>query len=176
MLETETKSPLADVTPGSYRLDPEHTTITIRVKWNWGLHTVKGSFGLHQGSFVLDESGNLTDVAATIDVASFDSHNGRRDRHIKSADFLDAERFPTITFAGGRSRLEGEHPVLSGAMTIHGVTETVDVQIVKIEQAGGLARFEATARLDRTRFGVTHMPRRVGTAIAIAISAAAAEI
>ncbi len=165
---------LAALKRGDYRIEPERSSIRIKVKANWGLQKVQGAFRVVQGSLHVDDGGTLSAVSAVIDPASFDSRNGKRDKHITSADFLDAQRHPKISFAGDRVRSEGDGLVLTGTLTVHGVTESVDVHLVKASMEGDAVRFAATARLDRTRFGVSHMPRRVGTDVELAIEAVAA--
>jgi polyisoprenoid-binding protein YceI len=162
----QSASPLAGVSSGNYLLDPDRTTVKISAKTNWGLQTVRATFRLDEGGFRLDEEGNLVDVAAVIDAASFFSRNGKRDRHVKSSDFLDVERYPKISFQSQRSsHNEEDAVVLDGIVTIHGITEPVAVRVRDAAVEDGVARFSATARLDRMRFGVSHLPRRVGKQI-----------
>jgi polyisoprenoid-binding protein YceI len=173
MLNVQPENLLANLAPGDYRLDVERSSIDMKMKTNWGLQTVRATFRITDGRLRVDEHGKLWSVSATIDATSFYSKNGKRDRHVKSADFLEVERYPTISFVGGEARSAGEALVLSGTVTIHGVTELVDVEIETAVMEGDLARFEAGARLDRTTFGITHMPRRIKNEVSLAIHAVA---
>jgi polyisoprenoid-binding protein YceI len=95
----------------AYRLDPSHSSAEFHVRNFWGLMTVKGHFGRIEGTYA-----PLTRPAArlTIDAASLDTKNRKRDEHLRSADFFDVERHPEISFiavaepAGeGKLRLRG---------------------------------------------------------------------
>jgi len=173
MVSLQPATLLAAVAPGEYQLDPGRTSIDIKMKTNWGLQTVRATFRIDHGGFRVDGGGRLSSVSAVIDAASFFSRNSRRDRHVKSADFLDVERYPTISFAADESRPTDEGLVLSGIVTIHGVSEPADVQIDEAVMEGGVAKFEASAALDRRTFGITHMPRRIRNNVLLAIHAAA---
>jgi polyisoprenoid-binding protein YceI len=137
---------------------------------------VKATFELAQGALRVGDGGTLTNVSAEIDASSFYSRNGRRDKHVKSADFLDVTRYPTISFAGRDLRSDAGELVLAGSVTIHGVTAPVDVRLGTVAMTDGLARLEASAALDRTRFGVTHMPKRIGREVSLTFKVGAARI
>jgi polyisoprenoid-binding protein YceI len=172
----QSANPLAGTASGNYLLDPDRTTIQISAKANWGLQTVRASFRLDGGSFQIDEDGNLTDVAAVIDAESFFSRNTRRDRNIKSPNFLDVATYPKISFEGGPSTPHDGGVLLNGLVSIHGVTEPVEVRVLDAAVEDGAARFSATARLDRTRFGMTHLPRRVGKLIDLSFAVVATRL
>src|ERR1700752_3566575 len=114
MLDVKPAGPLAHLAAGNYRLDPEHSQVKIRIKGNWGIHTVKATFKIDQGALRVDEGGTLTNVSAEIYAGSFYSRNGRRDNHIKSADFLDVARYPTISLVGTNLRADEGGLVLTG--------------------------------------------------------------
>jgi polyisoprenoid-binding protein YceI len=127
------------------------------------ISTVKGAFGDVRGTVWLDESDVRTVlVDITIQVASIDTRQEERDAHLRSADFFDAARFPTITF---RSRVvEGSHQDsefrLVGDLTIRDVTREV---VLAVSSEGRLtdpwgaerAGFSAKGKIDRTDFGLT---------------------
>jgi polyisoprenoid-binding protein YceI len=127
------------------------------------ISTVKGAFGDVRGTVWVDESDARTVlVDITIQVASIDTRQEQRDAHLRSADFFDAARFPTITF---RSRLvEGNHRDgkfrLVGDLTIRDVTREVVLNVVsegRLTDPWGAERagFSAQGKIDRTDFGLT---------------------
>jgi polyisoprenoid-binding protein YceI len=80
---------------GSWQLDPQRSTIEFRARHFWGLATVKGHFDDYQGR--LDLSSDPA-IELTIDAASVQTGNPKRDRHLRSADFFDAENHPQLRF------------------------------------------------------------------------------
>ena len=80
---------------GRWQLDPQRSTIEFRVRHFWGLATVKGQFDDYQGR--LDLSSDPA-IELTIDAASVETGNPKRDRHLRSADFFDAENHPQLRF------------------------------------------------------------------------------
>jgi polyisoprenoid-binding protein YceI len=127
------------------------------------ISTVKGAFGDVRGTVWIDDSDATTVlVDITIQVASIDTRQEQRDAHLRSADFFDVARFPTITF---RSRsVEGDHREsefrLVGDLTIRDVTREV---VLAVSSQGRLidpwgaerAGFSAQGKIDRTDFGLT---------------------
>jgi polyisoprenoid-binding protein YceI len=146
----------------SWRIDPAHSHVEFAVR-HLMISTVKGAFGDVRGTVWVDESDARTVlVDITIQVASIDTRQEQRDAHLRSADFFDAARFPTITF---RSRLvEGNHQDsefrLVGDLTIRDVTREV---VLDVSSEGRLtdpwgaerAGFSARGKIDRTDFGLT---------------------
>ena len=146
----------------SWQIDPAHSHVEFAVR-HLMISTVKGAFGDVRGTVWVDESdvGTVL-VDITIKVASIDTRQEQRDAHLRSADFFDAARFPTITF---RSRVvEGSHQDsefrLVGDLTIRDVTREIVLEVLSegrltdpwvAERAG----FSAHGRIDRTDFGLT---------------------
>src|ERR1051325_4788746 len=99
---TTTKTPIAGT---RWQIDPAHTTVEFAVK-HMMITTVRGRFGSVRGTIYLDPARpDRPDVKVTIDAASIDSRDPKRDEHLKSADFLDVANHETLTFVG--KRLEG---------------------------------------------------------------------
>jgi polyisoprenoid-binding protein YceI len=146
----------------SWQIDPAHSHVEFAVR-HLMISTVKGAFGDVRGTVWVDESDVQTVlVDITIQVASIDTRQEQRDAHLRSADFFDAARFPTITF---RSRMvEGNHHDkefrLVGDLTIRDVTREV---VLDVSAEGSLtdpwgaerAGFSAHGKIDRTDFGLT---------------------
>jgi polyisoprenoid-binding protein YceI len=143
--------------PGTYTLDPERTTIRADVKAMFGLFTVHGTFRLRAGQVSIAADPAVSGVRASIEAGSFASGNATRDADVVSATLLDARTYPEITFAGQGVRRDGDGWVVPGSVTAHGTTVPAEVRLSDASlEAGtaGEARFRATARLDRTSFGV----------------------
>ncbi|WP_242423687.1 YceI family protein, partial [Frankia sp. EI5c] len=120
---TAPASTLTDLT-GTWTLDPAHTRIGFAARHAM-VTTVRGQFTGVQGTLELDGANpTASSASVTIETASFDSGVADRDAHVKSADLLDVERFPTITFAstGAKTGADEDSYVLSGDLTIRGVT------------------------------------------------------
>ncbi len=100
-------------------------------------------------------------IQATIDAASIDTGNEKRDAHLRSPDFFDTAKYPTITFQSKRAWKQGSALYVEGALTMHGVTRDVVLQIdgptPEITDLGGNARLgaTATAKLNRKDWGLT---------------------
>ena len=113
-----------------YKIDPAHTTITFSVR-HLGINSVKGQFKEFAGSIIVDNK-TVKDASGTIQVKSVDTGIAQRDDHLRSADFFDAAKYPTITFKSKRIKKEPvytRHRLPDGRITIvadftiHGVTK-----------------------------------------------------
>ena len=124
---------------------------------------VKGQFKPVTGVITLDENDiTRSHVEASIDAASIDTREPDRDTHLKSADFLDVEKFPTLTFASTRVTRAGSGELeVEGDLTIHGVTQKVTFGVEGPTPPGkdpwGNTRvgFSATTKINRKDFGLT---------------------
>ena len=142
---------------GEWQLDPHRSSIEFRVRLFWGLGTVKGEFDDFDGQ--LDLGANPA-IELTIDAASLQTGNRRRDRHLRSTDFFDVENHPTIEFASTRIEhaVRGDYRV-TGDLTMHGETHpvTLDVTVHGVTRdAEGKDRvgLEARGTLNRSDFGL----------------------
>src|SRR5213595_957472 len=110
----------------TWNIDPAHSVSEFKVK-HMMISNVKGQFAKVSGALTLDES-DLTNsrVEAVIEAASIETRDAQRDAHLKSADFFDAEKFPTLSFKSTGIRLvrDGELSV-DWRMTIRSVTRKV---------------------------------------------------
>jgi polyisoprenoid-binding protein YceI len=148
-----------DTGRATWRIDPAHSHIEFAVR-HMMISTVKGRFAEFSGTIEGDEQDPASSsVRVEIAASSIDTRAEQRDAHLRSADFLDADRFPTITFVSKRVERAGDHLRLVGDVTIHGVTR----EIVLAVESGGRgkdpwgqerAAFHATGKLDRTDFGL----------------------
>ncbi|MEV6529506.1 YceI family protein [Streptomyces sp. NPDC051639] len=110
------------VETGLWQLDPARTSVVIRHKTMWGLVTVKGDFAAVTGEGEVQADGTARGTV-TLDVASLDTKNGKRDKHLRSADLFDVERHPTITFAVDNAVVAQNDTVeVTGQLTVRGIT------------------------------------------------------
>ena len=149
----------ANVTTGTWTLDPSHSEIGFTVR-HAGISKVRGQFT--EAAATLDLAENVTDskVNASIKTASFDSGDANRDGHVRGPDFFDVEQFPDMTFRATGIRGEGEDYVLTGELTIRGVTKPVELEVeytgVAVDPFGATrAGFSAEADISRKEFGLT---------------------
>jgi polyisoprenoid-binding protein YceI len=117
-----------------FRIQPEASEITFRATSR--LMNAEGRFGRFSGDVVADPAGPTgARINLTIDAASLDTGIEMRDKHLRSADFFDIERFPTIAFQSVRVESAGRRATVMGRLTLHGVTREiavpVDVQITE---------------------------------------------
>ena len=140
---------------GRYEIDASQSRVTFRTRHMFGLGPVRGTFAIRSGTADIAEP--LTDSAihAEIDTASFRTPNPVRNQSVRSARFLDADRFPVISFRDGRVGADGR--TVSGTLTVRDVSRPVSLAIGQLSTAGPSFTARATIRVDRTEFGVTAM-------------------
>jgi polyisoprenoid-binding protein YceI len=146
-------------------IDPSHSQVTFSVK-HMMVSTVRGRLGKLTGRLELDpKQAERADFEISVDAKGVDTGDAKRDGHLRSADFFDAERYPAITFRSNAIFPKGEgRYAASGDLTIRDVTRpaTFDIELlgVGVDAQGG-QHLGATARItvDRTDFGLTwNMP------------------
>jgi polyisoprenoid-binding protein YceI len=143
-----------------WQLDPAHTAVEFEAK-HLMISKVRGRFATVSGTLVLDETDLArSEVAVEIDAASIDSRQPQRDAHLRSADFLEVERYPTLTFRGTRIERGPTGFRLSGDLTIRDVTREVALEVEeegRVRDPEGNERivFRATTAIDRREFGLT---------------------
>jgi polyisoprenoid-binding protein YceI len=143
-----------------YDIDPTHTTAQFKVR-HLMISNVKGEFTRVSGTVDLDtDNPSASSINVTIDAASISTRDEQRDGHLKSADFLDVAKYPSITFKSKEVAATGEGYEVVGDLTIHGVTGEValDVEDMTPEAKdpwGGVRRgATATTTIDRKDFGM----------------------
>jgi polyisoprenoid-binding protein YceI len=146
----------------TWSLDPAHSVAEFKVK-HMMISNVKGHFGKVTGTLTLDESDLANSrVEALIEASSIETRDAQRDTHLKSADFFDAEKFPTLSFKSTRVTLvrDGEL-ALEGDLTIRGVTRTVVFTVegptppAKDPWGNTRVAVSATTKINRKDFGLT---------------------
>ena len=146
----------------TWNLDPAHTSVQFSVR-HLMVSNVRGEFGKVSGTVEGDEKDPThANIQATIDTASIDTRNERRDTHLKSPDFFDVAKFPTMTFASKKVEQVGPgHFKVTGDLALHGVTREVSLDVhgptgeIKDPWGNSRAGAEATATINRKDFGLT---------------------
>lgn len=147
-------------TKTAWKLDPSHTIVEFSAK-HLMITTVKGRITDVEGTIYTDEKDpKNSSVEATLKAASIDTRTDQRDQHLRSADFLDVEKFPEIKFRSTRIQGDKQSFKLTGDLTIRDVTKPITLDI----EFGGRTRdpwggervgFSANGKIDRRDFGLT---------------------
>ena len=148
--------------PVVWELDTTHTSVGFAVR-HMMVTTVRGGFGSFSGTVeVTDGRPETARVKVTVDASSVDTREARRDQHLRSADFLEVERFPTMVFESIGVEPKGADGLrVTGNLTLRGVTRQVVLDVTDLTQPitdpGGNQRVgaSATARIKRSEFGLT---------------------
>ncbi|MFC3550289.1 YceI family protein [Lysobacter cavernae] len=172
-----TASFAAFAAPLTYKIDPNHTDVVA--SWNHlGFSNPIAHFGQVDGFITYDpDNVGTSKVEVTIPLAGLDSHVADFDEHLRSADFFDAEKFPTITFKSTKVEAAGDKKLrVFGDLTVHGVTKPVvlDTTINKVGEQPmakrAAAGFDATTTIKRSDFGVGKYAPNVSDAVTIRIT------
>lgn len=150
------------VTAATWEIDPVHSTAQFKVK-HMMVSNVTGEFGKVTGVINYDPADLAkSSVEATIDSTTIDTRSPDRDNHLKSSDFFDVEKFPTITFKSKKFEKAGEGKLkVTGDLTMHGVTKEVVLDVdgpsTEIKDPRGNVKSGASAstKLNRQEFGVS---------------------
>jgi polyisoprenoid-binding protein YceI len=154
-------STAAFAAPVTYKIDPNHTSVVA--SWShFGFSNPIANFGDAEGSITYDPANvGTSKVEVTLPLSGLDSHVAKFDEHLRSADFFDAEKFPTITFKSTKVEAAGDKKLrVFGDLTIKGITKPVvlDTTINKIGEQPmakrAAAGFDATTTIKRSDFGV----------------------
>jgi len=146
----------------TWQIDPAHTNVEFTVR-HMMISNVKGQFQKTSGAISAEGNDPSTaKIDATIDASSIDTRVEKRDGHLKSPDFLDVAKFPTITFKSTKIETAGPNKwKVTGDLTLHGVTKPV---VLDVEAAGPpihdpmgntRAGASATTKINRSDFGLT---------------------
>ena len=152
----------------TWAIDPAHSNARFVVR-HMAISNVRGDFSKISGTVEYDEKDVLkSSVNATIDVSSIDTRVADRDKDLRSAEFFDAAKYPTITFQSNKVWKEGDHVKLSGDLTIHGVTKELTLDVIgpsaTIKDPWGNNRcgLSASTKIDRQDFGLVFNGRLPG--------------
>ncbi len=144
-----------------YTIDPSHSQATFSVR-HMMISNVRGEFQKLSGSVEFDPANvGATKISADLEVASISTGDEKRDGHLRSADFFDAEKHPTITFRSTSATAKGDGEIeVRGDLTIHGVTKEVVLAVegptASAKDPWGNERIGASAatKIKRTDFGL----------------------
>lgn len=145
---------------GTYAIDPTHSDISFQIR-HLMVSKVRGHFRKFSGSIVVAENPEESTVTATIDAASLDTGDANRDGHVRSADFLDVEKYPTIEFVSTKiARKGGAEFSVTGDLTVHGVTKPITLEgeflgVASAPNLGTRMGLNATGEIIRDDFGVS---------------------
>jgi polyisoprenoid-binding protein YceI len=146
----------------TWNIDPVHSTAQFKVK-HMMISNVKGEFTAVTGKLELNNADiTKSKIEASIDAGSINTREPQRDAHLKSADFLDVEKFPVLTFKSTRvSKVKVDELSVEGNLTIHGVSRNVVFEVegpsAPVKDPWGSTRIgiSATTRIDRKDFGLS---------------------
>jgi polyisoprenoid-binding protein YceI len=159
---------------GTWHVDPAHSRIEFAAR-QLGISTVRGAFREFEGTLDLDEGR----ADGTVKTASLDTNNNRRDEHLRSPDFFQVEEHPELRFESTEIHPLGDDTFeIEGDLTIRGVTNPIvlqaELQGYEIDPSGNeRIAVEATAKLDRSDWGMTYAPVVISERVKLRLAVAA---
>lgn len=145
--------------PTPWKIDASHSGIHFTVR-HMVVSKVRGHFSKFDGTVTFDPAApEKTQVNVSIDASSISTNEPKRDEHLKSPDFFDVAKFPTLTFDSTRVEKKGDRLAVTGKLSMHGVTRevTLDAELLGVGKdpwGGTRAGFSAKASLDRKDYGL----------------------
>jgi polyisoprenoid-binding protein YceI len=150
---------------GTWTIDPAHSDVGFVIR-HLMISNIKGHFTTFEGQIVTAEDPLTSQVTATIDMTSIDTANAARDEHLRTADFFEVEKYPTMSYRSTGIRPDGDGFLMEGELTLKGVTQPVPLKLeingVGVDPfapdpaAGARAGFTATGEINRMDFGVSY--------------------
>ena len=167
----------------TYKIDPVHSEVSFKVSHL--LAKVSGRFTKFDGTIKVDTADiSKSSVEVTIASASLSTDNEARDKHLKSPDFFDVEKYPTITFKStsvkevAKGKLE-----ITGDFTMHGVTKRITFPISNAGTQAGMTPGSVVAgfvdgalTLNRNEFGIKTFPGVIGESVAVSLNVEAGKV
>ncbi|RPF22989.1 YceI family protein [Myceligenerans xiligouense] len=149
----------AGITAGTYDIDPSHSTAAFSVR-HAGIAKVRGTIDITSGTITVGEDIESSGVTADLDATSVNTGDSGRDQHLVSNDFWGADENPSWTFRSGGVSLDGDNIVVTGDLTINGITKGVELTgeftgTAKDPFGNDRAGFEASTEINRKDFGIT---------------------
>ncbi|WP_415063354.1 YceI family protein [Bdellovibrio sp.] len=145
----------------TWQIDPAHSSANFSVK-HMMIAKVHGGFEKVSGTLQYDPSDiTKASIEASIDATSINTREAQRDGHLKSADFFDVEKYPTLNFKSKKVEKDGEDLKVTGDLTIHGVTKEVVLAVegptAEMKDPYGNIKIgiSATTKIKRKDFGLT---------------------
>ena len=161
-MSTQAIPQAATTTTSTWNIDPAHTVAEFKVK-HMMISNLKGHFAKVSGALTLNEADvTKSKVQATIEANSLETRDPQRDGHLKSADFFDVEKFPTLSFTSTSVKAKGEGELtVEGDLTIHGVTRKATFNVegptpaAKDPWGNTRVGISATTKISRKDYGLT---------------------
>lgn len=160
----------------TYKVDGSHSSVLFRIK-HLNVSYFYGRFTDVSGTCVFDESDpTKSTIQIAIQTESIDTHDQKRDAHLKSPDFFNARQFPTITFKSTAIKLAEEDKLeVSGDLTFHGVTKPIVISVERTGTGpdpwgGHRTGFETTLNIKRSDYGMDFMLSGLGDDVKLIIS------
>ncbi len=145
------------LTTGTWNIDPAHTEVSFVIRHL--MTKVRGSFTEFTGAVQIADDIAASSANVEIQIKSIDTRNADRDAHVRSAEILDIEKYPTFTFTTTGVRADADDYLVDGQLTIRGVTRPVTLEVefngVGADPWGGTrAGFTATTAISRKDYGI----------------------
>lgn len=147
--------------PEQYQVDETHSFVNFSIS-HLGFSYLKGRFNDLSGSFVYDADNPASNsIVMEVKTASIDSNHAERDKHLRGKDFLNVDKFPIATFKTTSFEPKGEDGVLTGDLTLHGVTKPIQVDVTFVgagtDPWGGYRRgYSGKTTIKRSDWGMTY--------------------
>jgi len=152
-------TPLAAVDPNAWQIDVGHSDLSFSIRHF--VSRVRGGFGQWSGTIIVDTTSlGRGSVDVTIQAATVDTRNGNRDKDLRSPNFFEVEKYPTITFRSTRVEGRAEDLTVTGDLTIRGITKPVVLRGRYLgntvdNRGGRRIGFEATTTINRLDYGLS---------------------
>lgn len=159
--------------PGSYMIDPAHTTVMFTVS-HLGTSNLVGRFNTIEGELMLEPDGN-SKVEVSIETGSVDTNHEKRDVHLRGPDFFNSKQYPKMKFTSSKVHFSnGEPDKIEGKLSLHGKTQDVTLVVEPVgagaDPWGGYrAGYHATTVIKRSDFGMNFMPGGIGDDIKVSL-------
>ncbi len=158
MSSVEAMAPVDQLEAGTWEVDASHSSVEFTAR-HLMVSKVRGRFTSFRGTFEVGEDPLQSTLRASVDLASVETHDEKRDGHLRSADFFDVENHPEMTLVSTGIRPEGDDYLLSADVTVRGVTRPVEFHLhfngVEKDPWGGTrAGFTATTEVNRRDWGL----------------------
>jgi polyisoprenoid-binding protein YceI len=150
---------------GTWTIDPTHSDAGFVIR-HLMISNVKGHFTKFEGQIVTAEDPLKSEVTATIDMTSIDTANATRDDHLRTADFFEVEKYPTMSYRSTGIRPDGDGFLMEGKLTLKGVSLPIPLKLeingfgfdpfAPDPAAGARAGITATGEINRMDFGVSY--------------------
>jgi polyisoprenoid-binding protein YceI len=159
----------------TYQIDPVHSSVVFSIK-HAGVTDFHGTFNEINGTVVFDAADpSKSSVQLSVPVQSLDSRHPKRDAHLKSPDFFNAEKFPAVTFKSTQVEGSGDVFQVTGDFTLLGVTKSITVEFKRGKEGKGMegeirGGGETRFTLKRSDYGMTFMPDMLGDEVSLVVS------